>query len=135
LNASETSQPAKRICDGAEEPAYKKLKFTKETHLAELNFVKRPSPQNVAQLSSNREFSSEAETEVDELIAKSSVNKAPKKYTFGGGSQINDAGKEGSNEKLCSDATKVRDAKVVPGAGEGQPLLGGRSAVDSKHIK
>jgi hypothetical protein len=122
LNTSKSNTCAKRTSDDAEEPPFKKLKFSKETLLAELKFVKRPSPQKDGHPVTG-ETLSEAETEVDEETkCKLSGDNVAKKYTFGEGSKIKSAGEKGEKKSLL-DAT------------EAHKLLVARSINRPKHIK
>jgi hypothetical protein len=112
LNASKRNTCAKRTSDDAEEPPFKKLKFSKETLLAELNFVKRPSPKKDGHLATG-ETPSEEETEVDEeMKCKLSGDNVAKNYIFGEGDKTKSAGEKGEKKSIL-DATGAHKLLVA----------------------
>lgn len=128
MNSGKSDASSKRCSDGGDEQPFKKLKFSKESVLKELNFVKRAGAKEDGHLTTG-ETISDAETEIDEDVkSKLMCHNVAKKYTFGDGGQQKFVDGEGE-KKSPSDGTGAGD-----GAGAHE-LLGVRSVNRPKHIK
>jgi hypothetical protein len=122
FNKTQSNVSLKRTNDGDEEPDFKKLKFDKESILADLNFKKRTSFKNDGYVAAGQ-TPSEADTEIDtESVPRLLADNVAITYGF----------QNASNKKAADEGAEkksLRDEIAAPG------MMGGRSVERRKSMK
>ena len=123
FNKTQSNVSLKRTNDSDEEPGFKKLKFDKESILADLNFKKRTSFKKDGYVAAAGQTPSEADTEIDtESVPRLLADNVAITYGFQDASDKK-AADEGAEKKT------LRDEIAAPG------MMGVRSVEKRKSIK
>jgi hypothetical protein len=121
MNKSPNKATAKRSSDSGEEVVFKKLKFDKESILADLSFKKRTIAKNDDYVTAGQ-TPSEAETEIDtESVPRLLADNVAIKYGFKDANDKKPAG-EGTEKKVLRD--EIASSEMMSGRStEGRKII------------